>query len=104
MINFYVKLDKKYEKNSKKILVLEKINFKIEAINNRKNIFGFNINWNLLPELNDEKIDVIKSLKTDIIRFPWWSTSQYWDWEKWFSSKSRKYSVHKLDDLFIIFI
>jgi len=65
-----VKLDKKYEKNSKKILVLEKINFKIEAINNRKNIFGFNINWNLLPELNDEKIDVIKSLKTDIIRFP----------------------------------
>jgi hypothetical protein len=46
-----------------------------------KKISGFNINWSFLPELDSKKIDVIKELNPEIIRFPGGSISQYWNWE-----------------------
>jgi len=131
---FYKKLDMKISNVSKKIAILEKINFKIKKVkikyysniriinilnylenNISKKIkiyedlqvdksitiplYWININWSFLPELDDKKINLIKSLHPWIIRYPGGTVSQYWDWEKWVSSKPWKRVAHKLDDL-----
>ncbi len=127
---FYKKLDNKYSENSKKILILEKINSRIEDIRQKKKpsikfvnilnylqekikqkieyyknitknekIYWYNINWSFLPKLDNTKIEIIKELKTDIIRYPGGTVSQYWDWEKWISTKNPNRTAHKLNDL-----
>ncbi len=78
--------------------ISEKINY-YKNINPEKKLYWYNINWSFLPELDEQKIEVIKKLKTDIIRYPGWTVSQYWDWRKWISTKNPNNTPHKLTDL-----
>ncbi len=58
---------------------------------------GFNINWSLLPPLNNELIAATVSLKPEIIRYPGGAVSKSWDWAEGRSSKGGE--THTLEDL-----
>jgi len=60
---------------------------------------GFNINWSFLPVLNDKFINVTKSLKPKIIRYPGGTISNSWDWQQGLSTKYPRRAIHKIEDL-----